>query len=248
MKKTIIALLALAGCTFAKEYTLTSIFENDKNYNVNSHGFYLNLSEHVKFTDVSITETLPANIVLKSFDLQFGTTDHHNGNKFQLIVLDHATSKVLGYSSTIGTVSNGVTETYEFVAADGTSPLTLSSTTTYRYLTVSEGVVDTISADTSKNYTYNAGSGAISVNGTTITGGLAKIYSRGYADSENSYEDCLYVFGANGTNTGTVNSNNIAYNVHVVPSSIKVATVPEPTTATLSLLALAGLAARRRRK
>ena len=42
--------------------------------------------------------------------------------------------------------------------------------------------------------------------------------------------------------------SSIAGNKTAFESYIKTKTIPEPTTATLSLLALAGLAARRRRK
>lgn len=252
MKKTIIALLALGGVAAAEDYTLTSTLS--KNYNVTYHGFYLNLSEHVKYTNTGITEELTQNVELKSLDLQFASNNSALGNTFQFVVLDNTSSKILGYSSTVGVVSNSTNTTYEFVAADGTSPLTLSSTATYRYLAVLDDVVDIISADTTKNYIYNGGNSSsvttgTSEAGTTISGGLVVVSGRAHADQTNAYADCLYISGANGTSASQSNG----YNLHVVPTNIKVATitsaaVPEPTTATLSLLALAGLAARRRRR
>ncbi len=55
--------------------------------------------------------------------------------------------------------------------------------------------------------------------------------------------DSLYIIGANNQNM-TANKQNYAHALTITTTEV----VPEPATATLSLLALAGLAARRRRK
>lgn len=82
-----------------------------------------------------------------------------------------ADNTVIGLSTNMGTFGNGINLTFNFSAVDGSS-LILDARTTYRYLTVSQGVMDIINGDTSKTYVYNAGgtsAATSSVDGDTVT-------------------------------------------------------------------------------
>ena len=100
------------------------------------------------------------------------------------------------------------------------------------------------------NYSITIGKGGVvtySVNGGTESTATTNFTANWYTGSDNGGEiqNHRYSFGhkAPGWNEETFGGN-----FHTTGLTITSVSVPEPTTATLSLLALAGLAARRRRK
>lgn len=154
-----------------------------------------------------------------------------------------ADNTVIGLSTNMGTSGNGINLTFNFSAVDGSS-LILDARTTYRYLTVSQGVMDIINGDTSKTYVYNAGgtsAATSSVDGDTVTisNGLTAPGIREHYEQNGVSDDSVVISGANGVNKMNTLSP--------IFTEIRGEMVPEPATATLSLLGLAALMMRRRR-
>lgn len=158
-------------------------------------------------------------------------------------MLNASDNSVIGLSTNMGTSGNGVNLTFNFSAVDGSS-LILDAGTTYRYLTVSQAVMDMINGDTSKTYLYAAGGTGAPTSSTdgdtvTISNGLTAPGIRGHHDSAGAPDDSVVITGANGTNTFA--------QLSPIFTEIRGEVVPEPATATLSLLGLAALMMRRRR-
>ncbi len=256
MKKTCVLVLlsAFVGVASAEttyDYTLSTVSGYSGNYNQQIHGFTLNLTSDAINRG---SYTLPAEVILDGFTIKGPGGSTGVGITYGLVVLaDFGNNTVLGKSKAVGSaVRNGTTD-FTFTAADGTSPLTLNSASTYRFITVGQDVLDLIAGDTTKTYVYNAGGTGAAESATdgdtvTITQGLRAPGIRGQYGTgvpTNSATICAANLGS----VWTDNSNHLSpilSNIHLndVPNQ----TAPEPATATLSLLALAALAARRRRK
>lgn len=104
--------------------------------------------------------------------------------------------------------------------------------------------MDMINGDTSKTYLYAAGGTGAPTSSTdgdtvTISNGLTAPGIRGHHDSAGAPDDSIVITGANGTNTFA--------QLSPIFTEIRGEVVPEPATATLSLLGLAALMMRRRR-
>ncbi len=135
---------------------------------------------------------------------------------------------------------NGGTLTISFKYSSGTYTLTLgingstASTVAYQQdivtMTVTEDLI-TVSVDADHYVSANLSRGYSSA--ATISAG----------NTENSLT--FYTTSSTNSDAGTVKYSNVSITGSV---AVVTAAVPEPATATLSLLALAGLAARRRRK
>ena len=238
MKKTLFALFALAGILSAAEdsYTLKLNWSDpDGNYNLTTYGLKLSFSSD-KLTNPEIPMT--ENVILQNMSLlgsfQNGTQYE---KEFAILVLDQA-SNVLGYSDiqkrvngSVGGVTNYVTFNFKAV---NQSPLTLSSTSVYDYIWVTPDTIDALSGGS--NYTYQISTDDVTVTGNTITGGCLGVNLRCW--DQNAADDCVVYSDA---------SKALSANAPFI-RSIGLQNIPEPATATLSLMALCGLAARRRRK
>lgn len=204
------------------------------NYNSAIHGFYLGLD----------SSALAGDIRLDSFTLRGPSSNNIGINvTYGFLVLNASDNSVIGLSTNMGTSGNGVNLTFNFSAVDGSS-LILDASTTYRYLTVSQAVMDMIQGDTSKTYLYTAGGTGAPTSSTdgdtvTISGGLTAPGIRGHYDSAGAPSDSVVISGANGTNTFV--------QLSPIFTEIRGEVVPEPATATLGLLGLAALMMRRRR-
>lgn len=245
MKKTLIALLAATSCAMGS--TLNSTYTG--NYNTTTHGFTLTLSSSeliLKDTDPALSST----VILESFTLKGCNSGTGANVEYGFVVLNNTTNEVLGLSTSTQTSGQNINTSFSFTNTSGTA-LTLNTADTYRFLTVSSAVL-TLFHDSSKSYIYNAGGTGPptqSVNGNTITisQGLTAPGIRGmYVASGATNDGCTMIFGANGKNEGSITVENVTGTLSPVFVNISVKNIPEPTTATLSLLALAGLAARRR--
>ncbi len=246
MKKTLALLLAACSSALATDsITLSSVAPG--NNNATTHGFYLSLSsDELQQADPSLTLTETA--ILESITLKGPNAASTLGGvsysaTYGLVVLGETDNTVLGYSTGTQTSGRDVNTTFSFTTLSG-GALTLNTADTYRFITVSSGVLD-LFTDSTKSYVYNAGgtgaaTSTIAGDTVTITQGLTAPGMRWDNNASAVVDDCCAIFSS-GIQTGNAANSPII-------TSMSIRLVPEPTTATLSLLALAGLAARRRRK
>ena len=212
MKKTIIALLALAGVAAAAPLTLTS----PANGSLSSGNNAVAWSE-----DYS---------TLTSWELSFTLTDAALGDAI-LFGTDRDGSGAAGYI--LSTNVDGSLEVYARNIG-----VNYSNSTAAGVVTAGTPVAITFSFVADENqYTNEIVGGTFTVKAGEATSSWAVTSGLGYTDLTNNSVSRFW------TNGGAEQFSNIT--VTKLDNNM---VVPEPTTATLSLLALAGLAARRRRK
>ena len=217
MKKTLIALMALASVAAADTYTSSTPEKTNKG---NYYGFTL----------------APANSTYLTTDIPAGVTEL-NLDSITLLTRDGTYStdmKVAVYAyegdNTVGTYLGSSSATGTDVAADTALTLTFSGVTIdpnarYQFLFVKADATDlTLS-------TFDGYKSAATAWGVSVTNSFTANIPQGWG-----------TYKGNG-----INSWEGQY-VPVTTLTMSTVVVPEPATATLSLLALAGLAARRRRK
>lgn len=245
MRKILILLIALGSLAVSSE--AATVFNyytpGTDNYNSTIHGFYLGLgSSALAPSDSSSPSSLSGEIRLDSFTLRGAGNSSGANVTYGFLVLNGSDNSVIGWSTNTGTTATGVNLTFSFSSLDG-SPLLLDAALTYRFLAVSQSVMD-LMQDTSKTYLYAAGgtgspSAATDGDTVTISGGLAAPGIRGHYDSAGAPDGSVVITGANGTNTFS--------QLSPIFTKIRGEMVPEPATASLGLLGLAALMMRRRR-
>ncbi len=249
MKKTLTLLIAMGS--FAVSSEAATVFNyytpGTDNYNSTMHGFYLSLgSSALAPSDVSSPSSLSGEIRLDSFTLLGSSSSNIGGVNvtYGFLVLNGTDNSVIGWSTNTGTTAVGTNLTFNFSSLDG-SPLLLDAALTYRFLAVSQSVMDLIQETSKTTYLYAAGgtgspSAATDGDTVTISGGLAAPGIRGhYDDTEGAPDDSVVITGANGTSTFS--------SLSPIFTEIRGEMVPEPATASLGLLGLAALMMRRRR-
>ena len=243
MKKTIIALMALSNIVMAESYTYKSELLGSLD-NATAHGFTLNINNATNIVpaNTATPATLEGSYTLSkiSFTSRVGAANGVSTGEFGLLVLD-SSKKIVGWTSNTQTFTSGTTAA-EFVYNFTFSNTTIDAASTYTLAAVGTDII----AAAVQGYTYTPSNGQLAVNSDaqTIGGGLKIMGVR--VDLHNSTNST----GANWVTAGNLDSEKGTWGVVMnnITLSTPEATVPEPTTATLSLLALAGLAARRRRK
>ena len=226
MKKTLVALMALAGVAMGETETVSTYYKELNGQDI-AYGFILSLDD--AFMTYS-GDTLGATFDLDSITLQCSKSEGPFSKNTKLAIFERQGADSLGtfvaLSEATAHVGVGNT-TYDF-----TDVITLDTSKQYQFFWVQSNTTADVFSTTQSNQsvyaTYAASSRfdrinvASSINSNvTLPKGDGIVYNTGY----NSWS---------GQNMAAVTFNAVA--------------VPEPTTATLSLLALAGLAARRRRK
>lgn len=238
MKKALITVLALTGTTFAED-SITLLPQLNVIMDLSTSE--INDSEWIGGKDKSVVETLIsadaiANNITSSWGQSmqttgwYGATDNlHTGTTLNFDVEDEGKS----FSFT------------ERGAYGGT--FVVASVSIADLLNGNEGSAQSFTLS------FNAESSTLnfsawSWNGTTATAIISDSVVK-TGKNLNTFEDVIIpddaknlLFFFHGTGYGTTAS------VSNLTSSVELNLVPEPTTATLSLFALAGLAARRRRK
>ena len=236
MKKTIVALLALSGVTFASDYTYSDF--ND---------WYETAIEAASYTagdDYSLTFTLGAWPL--EVDSDAGKVDYRSGmiitltssenwglftQAGQYLAFDHSgTGDRSGLVTTTKTYGSGNTTEATGSFAQGTEGWFYSLGGAGNQ----EGVTFTIARENATD-TITITKGTTKIANFTITGDSALDAATYVIPSIHRYNGKDFGFGIQ---SATFTANGVTSDI----------AVPEPTTATLSLLALAGLAARRRRK
>ena len=214
MKKTLIALMAMAGMAFGETITITGL---EAEYTVAPV-----VAGNCWSADYTFTFTLTDDFTMEDFGTVLGfyrgtaVNDTYGYNAIVLGGSDEALTLTIGRGRAYDTVDNatGIDADTTFTFAGGAKDKVTFTTT------IQKGV----------EYTLSVTGGNQSMTPTLTWDGGSETLA--------SYE-------------GNMNGN-AAFTVVVNPGTItkEVATpaVPEPATATLSLLALAGLASRRRRK
>jgi len=230
MKKTLITLMALAGVAVAEDWTAT-FSSSDQTY-------------HQDHNDYSAEFEVNAPLTLQFDNLTFGSTGTYNG------------------SYTAGAVNPSAIRPNANICKEGAAG---TYTLTFTLTNESENTL-TIDAITLNVFGYNS-------SGNAHSEGTPEAYFDLTYELPNSSESITMQQNANVFSTGTVtyamqegksidlvagDSITMALNVTrksggggfvgLSGATITGQLVPEPTTATLSLLALAGLATRRRRK
>lgn len=235
MKKTLIMLLAASACAFGTEYTYNATMLGSKD-KASVHGFSFTLTAAniapANTASPNITD-LDNQVLLTGFTL--GDRDNDAGTlvDFGLLVMD-SNMTIIGMSNGVCTPCDGTDNVFTF------NNLIIDKNTTYKFISVRATAL-------SENYiglTYGGDSAetmTIDTTTNTLTGGLL---ATGVA--VDLHKDSPTTGELNFTTSSGLGINQNGWSP--ILTNITVETVPEPATATLSLLALAGLAARRRRR
>lgn len=237
MKKTLIALMAMSGVSFASDYTTEALWTADFGAQYTG-GYTTTLTSPGTFWDAEKLATdggaqtkadgrihmADGNYGNWNTDFEFTMTLTLTGSSFTAGHISELKASSTGDWLCLGVTANGnLTLTgNEISAATSTGSVALGAE--YSFTLTKIGTVLTLTAgDTSVSATLNSTDAYTgTINNITLGGNTG------------------------GNNRVPVLVESIAMSsVTLVPES---PAVPEPTTATLSLLALAGLAARRRRK
>ncbi len=241
MKKTIVALMALAGAAFGVDYTTETAWTLDFGSEY-TNGFQWNAKEGYSYGT-------PWDIVAVEGGSQTSGNKrvHMAGGKFGSWDDDFALTMTVTLGDTISASNNW--PIFGEIAGSGTALRFGPYTNAGNYVSLDgnldKGYTDMDFAVTGGN-TYTimltkiGTSLSLSVDGKEVsTGTLADSVSGNITD---------LMLG--GSQYGSYKINEIVHSASYSLITVKPETpaVPEPTTATLSLLALAGLAARRRRK
>ncbi|MBQ4594548.1 MAG: PEP-CTERM sorting domain-containing protein [Akkermansia sp.] len=245
MKKTIVSLLVLAGCAIAADSITVSSKLSYTDANDSSKNFVLNAyDEFVYDTRTEIDDFTKNGINCIDAD-RLSVIPPADGTK--VVTLNLGNMLVAGDISDLAT-KGAIIDSISFIGrnADDKNPadVTLSITLDGVVFTSQQAVYN---RDGSTGDAANTKHGSITFNFTNAP----IIYSlEDLAVTWSSTEEfgCGAFHGENGavlegTSYQTVNGVNW-YSI----AQVKMHVAPEPTTATLSLLALAGLAARRRRR
>jgi hypothetical protein len=243
MKKTLIALMALAGVALAETATFTSTSSTDKLGGFG--GFDFSVAENGWMTSTTMNYDEYNAVTLDNITLSLYNTWYTNNNMKTGFGIGIYKKSTVGEATTWTLVGKTDWFTHTAAAYDGSHTFTVDGT-----VTLDTDSTYTVAFFAGKDYlagleigsTRNSMTGANEWKNNTHPGAdtdaLAAVGLRGVAsDATNSV--ILYQPGTNGPKTGWTPNVTLATTPVLIP---------EPTTATLSLLALAGLAARRRRK
>ena len=242
MKKTIIALLALGSISQAAlTLDATDVYNYDWDTNVTSAAVTLILSADA-ITALDNNQTL--NQVFAAFDITGGSAGAGTLSPTHFAI-ENTTYTVDGNTTTAFRASDsGVPKSFSntrFQLFTSGSYSGAAAWDTAKYAALTFGIT------TSNNYKARAVLSVIDASGiiTNITQAeiTNKIAFTGISGVNINNEDEDYVTGSY-IYSGSWDNNALT----TITEKALTAAIPEPTTATLSLLALAGLAARRRRK
>lgn len=250
MKKTIITLMALSCLSpdcIASDivYTSTTIGAGSPSGGFEAMAFEMNLNGTAFTTTSSPDSKLFTKLVqLESITLNVGTASvTYKDYQYSLVVTD-TDFNIVGWSTTVSDRQGEYT--WNFVSDSSSTPLTLD--TTKNYLVFADTKTSFISGDKltytgefmrfSNTGVINCGDGKVDIAGSTSGSYSGLQFITLNKNDSNAYTGYSYKSAATGD----------PFDQYIPNVTIVTKAFPEPTTATLSLLALAGLAARRRRR
>ena len=242
MKKTLITLLALSGISIgsttyqfetALQGTLDGATASALTLNIN------NATNIIPIQGTETPETLTTGVTYGltsiSFNSRVGEHSSVSTGDFGLFVLD-TNKTVVGWST-----NSYACRTYGTDEAEHTFTFNFNNTwiapdQTYTLVAVGSDAL----ASVGMGYTYTPGTGALTVDADskTISGSLKIIGVRV------DFHEGTHTTGANWVTDSSLSPEKTEWGAVITNITL----IPEPATATLSLLALAGLAARRRRR
>lgn len=253
MKKTLIALMALAGCASALELTTSDL----TGYAVANDGW----TSVNDWTIAGLTSTLQQNgSVLLSGDIAKlvpGSDDKNRTVTTVAITLD--LSKLDLPDATTDAEGNPAVGRANFVTLHGTGTnaigMALSSEgkvstiwgTNLSYFTVNSVLATTGTTTLTFSCTTDGTSlyvGSVMDTHSGLKGDLGNITQMTLSAEAVAAMQSISVYSG----VGNLRDSDLASSAAAINAQLPVELIPEPTTATLSLLALCGLAARRRRK
>lgn len=253
MKKTIITLLALAGVAAAAEFSSNSYIQP-----CGTATWTIGETDQAKKDLFSICQYQTLADVQSEYTAYRNTTDTtgyaaiHSASSVSKTNLNSRTITLSSLYNETALEEQVALVSYSFIA--GTDSTAVTTGIKVQIIDSSNTVLGTSNAvsysyDTNTANSFGVGTFTFS---TAITLTSTEQYTFKLVDATtlNDYTDNLY-YTQFRTNTSSGNGAKIdgyGYNGDYPLISVKTQTIPEPTTATLSLLALAGLAARRRRK
>lgn len=224
MKKTLIALTALAGVAVADTYTSSTYEKQDQ---ASPHyGFTLAIAD-----SNWVESTIPTAVTSVQLDsITLLTRGNYSYNDIKIAVYEYLEDGNVGTFLGLSSSESFATNTnVEFTFSDS---ITLNPTTRYQFMFVASDST-TESVDTFDEYKTKAAQWGLALTNKDSV--------------EGEYTQSNIPTGWGTYTNGTANGWQ-GHLLPVVTITTSTPNVPEPTTATLSLLALAGLAARRRRK
>ena len=240
MKKTIVALMALAGAAFGADYTTETAWTLNFGSEY-TNGFQWNAKDGYSYGT-------PWDIIAVEGGSQTGANKrvHMAGGIFGSWDDDFALTMTVTLGETIS--ASNAWPVFGEIAGSGTAlrfgPYTNVNNTVGLDGNLTKGENNLVSVEAGGTYTITLtkiGTGVtLAVDGvTTGVGTLADSASGNITD---------LMLGGNQANQYRINEIVHSASYSLITVKPETPSIPEPTTATLSLLALAGLAARRRRK
>lgn len=229
MKKSIIALMALAGVAMADTYTSSTPDKSADGAEGNYYGFTL-APKNATF----LTNDIPDNISVMTLEsITLKSRNNNASDKCPDIKVavyaytgNNTTGTYLGVSTnSTGTAAANTTYTLNF------SGITINPNERYQFLYVAAN------ADVNTLSTFAGYQAASTSWGTAATNSFSTYIPDGWGTYKSN--------GINSWEGQYIPVTTVTLSTPDVPEPAP--SVPEPATATLSLLALAGLAARRRR-
>lgn len=244
MKKTLITVLALVGVAHSEDYTFTT--SNTSITSVSNfwgNGVALVLNPDAANSRLTTTVS-PDGAAMEDFD-----TVGLSSITINIRSLQNSAGIKLALTNSSGVI---LTLSDNAVTSTGNQTWTFSNTTVSTTDTLYFVYTALENEDAVVGYTLTTG-GDGKVTKDEVTGGVTNVSDlimcgasslADYGDGNTAGVSTLAFLGSNNSRDFTLNDVRYAPYVTVVTT----ATIPEPSTATLSLLALAGLAVRRRRK